>query len=154
MAEPLIPNQVAIFKELFTAIDLDVVSKYKGSITEQTLGTMIIGLTSACLDKAFQKAIIDKDIEVKNAQIALSNKDIEVKNAQIALSNSQKAQYDSYLRVKQAEFLANIGLGGASGGVDPGGAMMTAVLYAIFSLNEFPEDVKQKIQDYLGGQTP
>jgi len=140
MAEPLIPNQVAIFKELFAAIDLDVVSKYKGSITEQTLGTMIIGLTSACLDKAFQKAIIDKDIEVKNAQIALLN--------------SQKAQYDSYLRVKQAEFLANIGLGGASGGVDPGGAMMTAVLYAIFSLNEFPEDVKQKIQDYLGGQTP
>ena len=139
MAEPLIPNQVAIFKELFTAIDLDVVSKYKGSITEQTLGTMIIGLTSACLDKAFQKAIIDKDIELKNAQIALSN--------------AQKAQYDSYLRVKQAEFLANIGLGGASGGVDPGGAMMTAVLYAIFSLNEFPEDVKQKIQDYLG-QTP
>ena len=139
MAEPLIPNQVAIFKELFAAIDLDVVSKYKGSITEQTLGTMIIGLTSACLDKAFQKAIIDKDIEVKNAQIALLN--------------SQKAQYDSYLRVKQAEFLANIGLGGASGGVDPGGAMMTAVLYAIFSLNEFPADVKQKIQDYLG-QTP
>ena len=147
MAEPLIPNQVAIFKELFTAIDLDVVSKYKGSITEQTLGTMIIGLTSACLDKAFQKAVIDKDIELKNAQIALSN-------AQIALSNAQKAQYESYLKVKQAEFLANIGLGGASGGVDPGGAMMTAVLYAIFSLNEFPEDVKQKIQDYLGGQTP
>ena len=140
MAEPLIPNQVAIFKELFAAIDLDVVSKYKGSITEQTLGTMIIGLTSACLDKAFQKAIIDKDIEVKNAQIALLN--------------AQKAQYDSYLRVKQAEFLANIGLGGASGGVDPGGAMMTAVLYAIFSLNEFPEDVKQKIQDYLDRQTP
>ena len=140
MAEPLIPNQVAIFKELFAAIDTDIVSKYKGSITEQTLGTMIIGLAGACLDKAFQKAIIDKDIEVKNAQIALSN--------------AQKAQYDSYLRVKQAEFLANIGLGGASGGVDPGGAMMTAVLYAIFSLNEFPENVKQKIQDYLSGQTP
>ena len=140
MAEPLIPNQVAIFKELFAAIDLDVVSKYKGSITEQTLGTMIIGLTGACLDKAFQKSIIDKDIEVKNAQIALLN--------------AQKLQYESYLKVKQAEFLANIGLGGASGGVDPGGAMMTAVLYAIFSLNEFPEDVKQKIQDYLGGQTP
>ena len=140
MAEPLIPNQVAIFKELFAAIDTDIVSKYKGAITEQTLGTMIIGLTGACLDKAFQKAVIDKDIELKNAQIALSN--------------SQKAQYDSYLRVKQAEFLANIGLGGASGGVDPGGAMMTAVLYAIFSLNEFPEDVKQKIQDYLDGQTP
>ena len=147
MAEQLVPDQVAIFKELFAAIDLDVVSKYKGSITEQTLGTMIIGLTSACLDKAFQKSIIDKDIEVKNAQIALSN-------AQIALSNAQKAQYESYLKVKQAEFLANIGLGGASGGVDPGGAMMTAVLYAIFSLHEFPEDVKQKIQDYLGGQTP
>ena len=140
MAEQLVPNQVAIFKELFAAIDLDVVSKYKGSITEQTLGTMIIGLTSVCMDKAFQKSIIDKDIEVKNAQIALSN--------------AQKAQYESYLKVKQAEFLANIGLGGASGGVDPGGAMMTAVLYAIFSLHEFPEDVKQKIQDYLGGQTP
>ena len=141
MAEPLIPNQVAIFKELFAAIDLDVVSKYKGSITEQTLGTMIIGLTSACLDKAFQKSIIDKDIEVKNAQIALSN--------------AQKAQYESYLKVKQAEFLANIGLGGASGGVDPGGAMMTAVLYAIFSLHDFPDDVKTKIQEYLsGGATP
>ena len=141
MAEPLIPNQIAIFKELFAAIDLDVVSKYKGSITEQTLGTMIIGLTSACLDKAFQKSIIDKDIELKNAQIALSN--------------AQKAQYESYLQVKQAEFLANIGLGGASGGVDPGGAMMTAVLYAIFSLHDFPDDVKTKIQEYLsGGATP
>ena len=141
MAEPLIPNQIAIFKELFAAIDLDVVSKYKGSITEQTLGTMIIGLTSACLDKAFQKSIIDKDIELKNAQIALSN--------------AQKAQYESYLQVKQAEFLANIGLGGASGGVDPGGAMMTAVLYAIFSLHDSPDDVNTKIQEYLsGGATP
>ena len=141
MAELLVPNQVAIFKELFAAIKEQVIDAYQGSITEQTLGTMVIGLTGACLDKSFQKAIIDKDIELKNAQIALSN--------------AQKVQYEAYLKIKQAEFLSNIGLGGASGGVDPGGAMMTAVLYAIFSLHEFPDDVKTKIQEYLsGGATP
>ena len=136
----IIVKESAIFKELITLINTEVIDKYKGTVTEQTLGTMVIGLTTAALDKAFQKPLLDKDLELKEAQKALIN--------------SQKAQYDSYLRVKQAEFLANIGLGGASGGVDPGGAFMTAVLYSIFSLNEYPPDIKQKIEDYLGGTTP
>lgn len=136
----LLAKESAIFKELITLINTEVIDKYKGTVTEQTLGTMVIGLTTAALDKAFQKPLLDKDLELKEAQKALIN--------------SQKAQYDSYLRVKQAEFLANIGLGGASGGVDPGGAFMTAVLYSIFSLNEYPPDIKQKIEDYLGGTTP
>ena len=136
----IIAKESAIFKELITLINTEVIDKYKGTVTEQTLGTMVIGLTTAALDKAFQKPLLDKDLELKEAQKALIN--------------SQKAQYDSYLRVKQAEFLANIGLGGASGGVDPGGAFMTAVLYSIFSLNEYPPDIKQKIEDYLGGTTP
>lgn len=136
----LLAKESAIFKELITLINTEVIDKYKGTVTEQTLGTMVIGLTTAALDKAFQKPLFDKDLELKEAQKALIN--------------SQKAQYDSYLRVKQAEFLANIGLGGASGGVDPGGAFMTAVLYSIFSLNEYPPDIKQKIEDYLGGTTP
>lgn len=136
----LIAKESAIFKELITLINTEVIDKYKGTVTEQTLGTMVIGLTTAALDKAFQKPLFDKDLELKEAQKALIN--------------SQKAQYDSYLRVKQAEFLANIGLGGASGGVDPGGAFMTAVLYSIFSLNEYPPDIKQKIEDYLGGTAP
>ena len=133
-------KESAIFKELITLINTEVIDKYKGIVTEQTLGTMVIGLTTAALDKAFQKPLLDKDLELKEAQKALIN--------------SQKAQYDSYLKVKQAEFLANIGLGGASGGVDPGGAFMTTVLYSIFSLNEYPPDIKQKIEDYLGGTTP
>ncbi len=136
----LLAKESAIFKELITLINTEVIDKYKGTVTEQTLGTMVIGLTTAALDKAFQKPLLDKDLELKEAQKALIN--------------SQKAQYDSYLKVKQAEFLANIGLGGASGGVDPGGAFMTAVLYSIFSLNEYPPDIKQKIEDYLGGTTP
>ena len=136
----LLAKESAIFKELITLINTEVIYKYKGTVTEQTLGTMVIGLTTAALDKAFQKPLFDKDLELKEAQKALIN--------------SQKAQYDSYLKVKQAEFLANIGLGGASGGVDPGGAFMTAVLYSIFSLNEYPPDIKQKIEDYLGGTTP
>ena len=136
----LLAKESAIFKELITLINTEVIDKYKGIVTEQTLGTMVIGLTTAALDKAFQKPLLDKDLELKEAQKALIN--------------SQKAQYDSYLKVKQAEFLANIGLGGASGGVDPGGAFMTAVLYSIFSLNEYPPDIKQKIEDYLGGTTP
>lgn len=136
----VLAKESAIFKELITLINTEVIDKYKGTVTEQTLGTMVIDLTTATLDKAFQKPIFDKDLELKEAQKALIN--------------SQKAQYDSYLRVKQAEFLANIGLGGASGGVDPGGAFMTAVLYSIFSLNEYPPDIKQKIEDYLGGTTP
>lgn len=136
----LLAKESAIFKELITLINTEVIDKYKGTVTEQTLGTMVIGLTTAALDKAFQKPLFDKDLELKEAQKALIN--------------SQKAQYDSYLKVKQAEFLANIGLGGASGGVDPGGAFMTAVLYSIFSLNEYPPDIKQKIEDYLGGTTP
>ena len=139
MADLLI-KESAIFKELITLINTEVIDKYKGIVTEQTLGTMVIGLTTAALDKAFQKPLFDKDLELKEAQKALIN--------------SQKAQYDSYLKVKQAEFLANIGLGGASGGVDPGGAFMTAVLYSIFTLNEYPPDIKQKIEDYLGGTTP
>ena len=136
----LLAKESAIFKELITLINTEVIDKYKGIVTEQTLGTMVIGLTTVALDKAFQKPLLDKDLELKEAQKALIN--------------SQKAQYDSYLKVKQAEFLANIGLGGASGGVDPGGAFMTAVLYSIFSLNEYPPDIKQKIEDYLGGTTP
>ena len=136
----LLAKESAIFKELITLINTEVIYKYKGTVTEQTLGTMVIGLTTAALDKAFQKPLFDKDLELKEAQKALIN--------------SQKAQYDSYLKVKQAEFLANIGLGGASGGVYPGGAFMTAVLYSIFSLNEYPPDIKQKIEDYLGGTTP
>lgn len=136
----LIAKESTIFKELITLINTEVIDKYKGTVTEQTLGTMVIGLTTAALDKAFQKPLFDKDLELKEAQKALIN--------------SQKAQYDSYLRVKQAEFLANIGLGGASGGVNPGGAFMTAVLYSIFSLNEYPPDIKQKIEDYLNGKTP
>ena len=137
----LLAEESAIFKELITLINTEVIDKYKGTVTEQTLGTMVIGLTTAALDKAFQKPLLDKDLELKEAQKALID--------------SQKAQYDSYLRVKQAEFLAGIGLGGASGGVDPGGAFMTAVLYSIFSLNEYPQDIKQKIEDYLsGGTTP
>ena len=136
----VLAKESAIFKELITLINTEVIDKYKGTVTEQTLGTMVIGLTTAALDKAFQKPLFDKDLELKEAQKALIN--------------SQKAQYDSYLKVKQAEFLSNIGLGGASGGVDPGGAFMTAVLYSIFSLNEYPPDIKQKIEDYLGGTTP
>lgn len=136
----IITEQASVFKEIMTLINTEVIDKYKGTVTEQTLGTMVIGLTTAALDKAFQKPLFDKDLELKEAQKALIN--------------SQKAQYDSYLKVKQAEFLANIGLGGASGGVDPGGAFMTAVLYSIFSLNEYPPDIKQKIEDYLGGTTP
>lgn len=136
----LLAKESAIFKELITLINTEVIDKYKGTVTEQTLGTMVIGLTTAALDKAFQKPLFDKDLELKEAQKALIN--------------SQKAQYDSYLKIKQAEFLSNIGLGGASGGVDPGGAFMTAVLYSIFSLNEYPPDIKQKIEDYLGGTTP
>ena len=139
MADLLI-KESAIFKELITLINTEVIDKYKGIVTEQTLGTMVIGLTTAALDKAFQKPLFDKDLELKEAQKALIN--------------SQKLQYDSYLKIKQAEFLSNIGLGGASGGVDPGGAFMTAVLYSIFTLNEYPPDIKQKIEDYLGGTTP
>ena len=151
----LLAEESAIFKELITLINTEVIDKYKGTVTEQTLGTMVIGLTTAALDKAFQKPLLDKDLELKEAQKPLIDKDVELKTAQKALIDSQKAQYDSYLRVKQAEFLANIGLGGASGGVDPGGAFMTAVLYSIFSLNEYPQDIKQKIEDYLsGGTTP
>ena len=138
---PNITEQAALFTEIIALIKTEVIDKYSGIVTEQTLGTMVIGLTTAALDKAFQKPLLDKDLELKEAQKALID--------------SQKEQYDSYLKVKQAEFLANIGLGGASGGVDPGGAFMTAVLYSIFSLNEYPAEIKQKIQDYLnGGTTP
>ena len=137
---PNITEQAALFTEIIALIKTEVIDKYSGIVTEQSLANMVVGLTTAALDKAFQKPLLDKDLELKEAQKALID--------------SQKAQYDSYLKVKQAEFLANIGLGGASGGVDPGGAFMTAVLYSIFSLNEYPPDIKQKIEDYLGGTTP
>ena len=138
---PNITEQAALFTEIIALIKTEVIDKYSGIVTEQSLANMVVGLTTAALDKAFQKPLLDKDLELKEAQKALID--------------SQKEQYDSYLKVKQAEFLANIGLGGASGGVDPGGAFMTAVLYSIFSLNEYPAEIKQKIQDYLnGGTTP
>ena len=93
----LIAKESAIFKELITLINTELIDKYKGTVTEQTLGTMVIGLTTAALDKAFQKPLFDKDLELKEAQKLLFNKDLELKEAQKALINSQKAQYDSYL---------------------------------------------------------
>jgi len=74
---------------------------------------------------------ITSEIAIKEAQ---SNKDLSTKDAQIALINSQKAQYDLYPKVKQAEFLGNVALGGLSGGVDPGASAITSAISKIEAL--------------------
>lgn len=117
----ILAKESTIFKELITLINTEVIDKYKGTVTEQTLGTMVIGLTTAALDKAFQKPLFDKDLELKEAQKALIN--------------SQKAQYDKYAAVKKAEFLSNFCLGAASGGVDVGSPTITSALETINGLS-------------------
>ena len=74
---------------------------------------------------------ITSEIAIKEAQSA---KDLATKDAQIALINSQKAQYDLYPKVKQAEFLGNVALGGLSGGVDPGASAITSAISKIEAL--------------------
>ena len=116
-----IADQSELFKDIIGLMKTEVIDQYKGTVTEQTLGTMLIGLTTAALDKAFQKPLLDKDLELKEAQKALIN--------------SQKTQYDLYPKVKKSEFLANMTGLAMTGGLDPSESLVQSALNTINALD-------------------
>ena len=118
----LVSNERAIFKELFYDVGTSIISQINtGALSEQAAVSALIGAMQMCMDKAFAKKSIDKDIEVKQANIDLLT--------------AQKLQYLLYPKIKKCEFLSNMTGLAMTNGLSSGDTMVSTTLNTINALD-------------------